>query len=597
MGVNREQWEAVCRARALVAEGKSLSLAADLLGVRVSALKRWLAAAEAPGDEGRRGRLPAIELTLAEANRLRFLRLCKDNSLPLAVEAFLGDEVCRPETAAALEAYFQRAREERRRVYFPKSLQRLTMPTDEEKAMFRQRKHSQDFELVVRRGLTWVDDEGRERPMEAMTLLESDDMSLNQPYRWVNPNGGGEVVSRQALISIDVFSHYWVGASLVGRPRDAYQAEDVADHFLQVVRSWGLPTAWRLERGTWESNFVDGIRLEDGSYWGGLNSCKDENGLFAVMHTWKSRGKGTVENGFNYVQSLLSHSAMDIGRRRGEYDFAARQLRRAQHGQADALAQFWSIDEASDGLMAALAKDNATGKVRRAHGNLTVRADELFPPRVVVPCPAGELWRFLPCKVVRTVQKGAVTVKLPNWPRAFEFRLNHERSPFFIPQGFKVFVAFHPGRAHEGAHVFCALRQGDPANRNGWSLGQFLTVAPLVVEAPQFSLSRRGQYNDQQKEHNAAMRTEFRQVVPAGAHPGLRTSSARDGLGAALHVQAGEARGGAGEVCLEALPTPRAVDPARELAARNAREVPAARPRRRDLEALKRRADESLFGE
>lgn len=261
MSLSRTQWEIVSLARAMLRAGDTMRSICIRIGVNATTLKRWIDASittEIP-QERRSGRRPAIDLTITERNRLIFWRLCKDNSLPSAVREFLRDPACRPETAEALEYYIRKAEDSRKRVHFPPALNRLTMPTNEEQALFRKRKNAQNYELVVPRGLTWVDEDGKEKPLLANTLWESDDMSLNQPFRWINSNTGTEEISRQALISIDVYSHYWLGISLVGRPRDAYQAEDISDHFLQLVQSHGLPRAWRLERGSWESNFINGI--------------------------------------------------------------------------------------------------------------------------------------------------------------------------------------------------------------------------------------------------------------------------------------------------------------------------------------------------
>lgn len=298
--------------------------------------------------------------------------------------------------------------------------------------------------------------------------------------------------------------------------------------------------------------------------------------MIAILHTWKSRGKGTIEGAFNSLQRWLSHTSTDIGRVCGEYDHATRQLRRAQHGQADALEQFWSIEECAAAVETAMQADNALGKVRRAHGNLTVRADDLYPPQSIVPMPPSEIWRFLPVKEIRTVSKGSVMVKCPHWVKAFIFQLNHSAAPFFVPNGHKVFVVFHPGRPDAGAYIFNALPLHAPGNREGWKFGQLLTIAPLITDAPQFSLMSNSDVRAQ-KDHNGAMRSAYRQIVKPGEHPGLKTSTARDGLGNALHVQAGCIRETAEETS-DALPM--SADPARILRDRKAfREVAAPLPR------------------
>lgn len=584
-GVEKSQKLAL--AKSYMAQGDAKRTAATKAGLSLSTLNKWLDddgnGAQAPAQ----GRKAVIEMSVEEVNRLRYWRLTKDGSLPLAVRALVADPVCRPETRATLEGILTRYSDRRQRCEFPPSLRRLAHITPEEMAQFRSKKRVQDYELVISRGLTFIDVDGQECPLVPNSLWESDDMSLNQPFRWTEPTTGKEFVGRQTLCTIDVYSHLWLAGQPIGRDRDAYRVEDIADHMEMLVEEKGLPYCWRLERGSWESNFVHGIELENGRRWGGVDE------LFHVIHTWKSRAKGTIEGGFRFVQAIMSHQSMDIGRVRGEYDFAARELRRAQHGQADALERFWTIDEAANGLAAAMEQDNATLKNRRAHlvgsGGLLVRANDLYKPEIVRPLPASERWRFCPVKRIATIQKGKVVIRDKYYTKPFEFVVNDGSWNGLLENGTPVLIAFHPGRPHEGCHVFNFLPRGDVRNRQRWHFGALITVALPLVESPQFTLS--GTFSEQQKTANAAMRREYRGIVPAGQHPGLKTSTARDNLGNMLHIQTGQsapraetARGFASNV---QFPGVAAEPPA------------AAKPRRTrklDAEALRAAAEEKLFG-
>lgn len=569
-----DQAHKLALAQAYIAGGDSVKFAALKVGVSHSTLKAWLEKSQMSPAPERRGRPAAIVLTLDEVNRLRYWHLCRDLSLPLAVKSFMADPVCREETRVVLDKLFQKATDRRRPVAFPPSLRKLAHVTAEEIAHFRAKKEVQNYELVISRGLTFIDVDGRERPLLPNSLWESDDMSLNQPFRWTDARTGKEIVGRQTLCTIDVYSHLWLGAHPIGRDRDAYRAEDIAEHMEQLIAAKGLPYCWRLERGTWEGNFIHGIKLPDGRRWGGVDE------LFHVIHTWKSRGKGTIEGGFRYLQALLSHSSLDIGRNRGEYDFAARELRRAQDGQADALARFWTIEEAADALAAAMAEDNAALKERRAHGPLMVRADDLYKPEIIRPIPQHERWRLCGVKKQATVRNGKIVIRDKHYPYPFEFVVNDGSFPGYLADGTPVLAAFHPGRPYEGCHVFNGLERSDPRNRDNRSFGELITVAMPMVEAPQFSLA--GTYSDQQRISNAAVRSEFREIVPKGSHPALKTSTSRDHLGNMLHSQTGE--------------TP-AAEPTRnvreyKLAPTRKKELP---KRRRTLEELRKAADNRLF--
>lgn len=568
-------------AKSYLAQGDSKRTAATKTGISLSTLTHWLASeGAAPSLMGKMGRKSSITMTLEEVNRLRYWRLTKDGSLPLAVRELIADPVCREETRATLEAILVKYEDRRQKCEFPPSLRRLAHITGEEMAQFRSKKRTQDYELVISRGLTFIDVDGEERPLLPNSLWESDDMSLNQPFRWVEPTTGKEFVGRQTLCTVDVYSHMWLAGQPIGRDRDAYRVEDIADHMESLISDKGLPYCWRLERGSWESNFIHGIDLGEGKRWGGVDE------LFHVIHTWKSRTKGTIEGGFRFVQAIMSHCSMDIGRVRGEYDFAARELRRAQHGQSDALARFWTIDDAANALAAAMEQDNASLKERRAHlsnsAGLMVRADDLYKSALIRPVRPQDKWRFCPVKKQATIRNGKVTIKDKYYTKPFEFVVNDGSWDGYLANGTPVLIAFHPGRPQEGCWVFNALPRGDVRNRQHKGFGELIVIAMQLVESPQFTLA--GTYSDQQKEANAAMRREFRAIVPAGEHPGLKTSTARDQLGQSLHIKTG------GRPETVPAPAPRPVSSP----------TPAEAPRRRRMinaDALRDAAAKTLFGD
>ena len=487
------------------------------------------------------GRPQKFNLTRDEQLCLRRHSLTR-GSLALAVEWFVKDARCLPGTRAAILATLDTAARERREPRWPQSLRRAGYITAEERATFRGAKAMQNLESCDRRGLTWVDERGETRDLAPGALWESDDMSSNEPFRYTDPESGATQLGRQMLFTLDVFSSAYLGFTPIGRVRDAYRVEDIADHMLALVEAHGLPAAWRLERGVWENTFIDGIELADGTRWGGLDA------LFAVLRTWKSRGKGTIESSFNHLQNLIAHASTSIGRSRGEFEAGTREYLRAQGGNADSAAKFWDIADCADAYVRATEAFNNRPKKRRAHGREMVVPSDLFRAAVRRDCPDSELWRFLPVKRTATVRQGAIEMSVNHYPMPFRFRVNgvtsHQspvtshQSDLYLEHGYSVLVAFHPGKPELGCHVFNA--ETGTRNRDGHRFAAPLLVAPMAEDAPQFSLTRTEQDAfAMRRKAAAAVRTEFRAIMPAG-RAAARVSVARDGRGNAVESRGGD---------------------------------------------------------
>lgn len=516
--------------------GSSLREVSRATGEPIANLSRYLCAYRAGGAEALRpavstGRPQKFALTRDEQLCLRGHSLTR-GSLALAVEWFAKDPRCLPGTRAAILETLDTAARERREPRWPQSLRRAGYVTAEERATFRGAKAMQNLESCDRRGLTWIDEQGATRDLLPGALWESDDMSSNEPFRYTDPESGATQLGRQMLFTLDVFSSAYLGFTPIGRVRDAYRVEDIADHMRALVEAHGLPAAWRLERGVWENQFIDGVELADGSRWGGLDA------LFAVLRTWKSRGKGTIESSFNHLQDLIAHSSTSIGRSRGEFEEGTKHFLRAQGGNAESAAKFWDIAECADAYVRATELFNNRPKKRRAHGrDMVVPADQ-FRDAIRRDCPASELWRFLPVKRQATVRQGALEMSVNHYPMPFRFRVNGAVDGLYLEHGYAVLVAFHPGKPELGCHVFNA--ETGTRNRDGHRFGAHLLTAPLAEDAPQFSLSRTEQDAfAMRRKAAAAVRTEFRAIMPAG-RKATGTSVARDGRGNAVEVNRGE---------------------------------------------------------
>ena len=522
----------------LQAKGLSLNSACAALGLSPASVGRWKQSMQANAGavvDGRPSGRPArFVLNDTEEQALRGWVL-RRGSLLLAIEDFASDPACSLEVADQIRQALDTAARNRKPVVIPPSLRRAGQVSAEEAAFYRGRKTFGQTEVIERRGLTWQDASGRVLPLAPNSIWESDDMSSNEPFRFVGADGQ-ERVGRQSLFSIDVFSARWLGMDAIGRERDAYRVEDIADHMRELVDAWGLPMVWRLERGIWDSQWLHGIELEDGSLWGGLGE------LFSIEHTWKSRGKGTVESSFNLLQDLIAGGSETIGRTRGEFERGTTHYLRAQRGAADSLRRFWSQQEYAEAMAAACDRFNHRPKKRQAHGQAMVVPEELYAGATRRECPPDQAWRFCPVKKLATVRNGAVEVtETVHYRRVFRFRLNGTREGFFAPHGLRVAAAFHPGHPERGCHVFNA--DTSALNREAWSMGEPLVCAEYMPMVHQVNLSDEAGDFSGRKKANAHVRKEFRGIASAGQAM-RRTSTARDGLGSALVMstqrQAGE---------------------------------------------------------
>lgn len=520
----------------LTAAGLTIEEACKAAGIGVATFYKWkargLPAAEAKPATGRPA---ALVLDEAESAALRWHALRKSSGR-LAVQDFLRDGRCRAETAEILLAAMNRADELRRPVSFPLCIRRILSVTPEEKNQFRGKRHTLRSEFVAHRGMNFVDEEGREFPLAPGDLYESDDMSVNQPFRFTDPASGAELLGRQCLLTQDVHALNFLGASPIGRPRDAYRVEDIADHMLAIVQAWGLPLFWRLERGPWENNFIDGLPLEDlgrpGQRWGGLGE------LFHVARAWSPNQKGGIEGSFRHLQRISAHpdNSADIGTYAGEFEHNAKAMMRAKHGREADLKKFWTAEQAAAALAADMERFNGELKQRDVLGG-RFSPEELFAARTEKrDLKAEDAWRFLPVKRRATIRNGAVETTAPHWPRPFFFAVNGVAENLFLATGHQVLIAFHPGHPEQGCAVFNA--DMGPRNRAAWRFGQFLLTAPAQDLAPQIDLSGRGPR--QKTQAIAAMRSEFRAVRAAGQTSAPSLSAVRDGLGDSIHMARGQ---------------------------------------------------------
>jgi hypothetical protein len=516
-------------------------------------IAQWTCDGELKDRRSESGRRAKFEFNAKEINALRDYHLRKD-SLPLAIEDFIKKPECRPETREKIQAEMDRAARERRLPQWPMSVRRAAYVSNDMRAKFRGRKHAQQFEIVERRGLHWIDENGLLIPIIGNSMFESDDMSCNKPFCYSDPGTSAIQVGRQTLCSMNVYSAAWLGVSPVGRERDAYRLEDIADHLLDVVLEHGLPLMWRFERGPWENQVVDGIKLppemrppdwNEKTRWGSLDR------IFRVIHVFNSRAKGLIESSFNLLQALIDHNpdtdGVTIGRKRGEFERATKLYHAATDSKCSAekresaAAHFWKMGAAADGIAAAMDRFNNRPKIRRALGRQAVVPNDLQCTAVKRECPPAEMWRFSPTKKTATVRGGAIETTVPHYPFPFRFRVNGV-TELHLEYGYAVLIAFHPGRPEDGCHVFNAER--GVRNRKGLRFGEFMFVSPMAEDTAQLNLSADEKEFLARKNSNAAVRSEFRAIVATGRR-GRRVSTARDGFGNSTTLRSPDCDAGA----------------------------------------------------
>lgn len=561
------------------AEGVPTRRACAEMGISFPTFYRWQRQVEAAktgflpdmSQKPKRGRKVLFDLTEAETRRLRFWRLVK-GSTPLAVEAAIAEAISGDENpyfvalrvalecdvldeaaararrsvegnakldeakARALRAYWQKFVEARKPVTWPQSIQRACRVSEDEEAAFRGPKALQNRAGAERRGAFIIDEEGQRLPWFAGAIWCSDDMSLNDPFRFYDAAEGRELVGRQALFTTDAFSLHFLGASHIGRDRDSYRAEDIAKHFAALVDEHGLPLIWRIERGRWDNNFIFGTPIP-GEFDDEGNALRF-GGLDAVVKLavkFNSRGK-EIEGCFNLLQSLMDHGfngqTLSIGRHRGEFEAATRAMLRTDRDASD-LAKFWTIEQSADAVLQAMRLFDSRPKQRQTFGNKTFTPAELWASHVKRPCPQNERWRFLPVKVPATISKGVVEIKVRHYPLSFRFRVHgaSRMAGAHFVDGHQVMVAFDPSEAWAGCLLF--NRDRSARNRDGWGFLERLGMADHMADAPQEDLSGAG-YAPGQTRAAAQVRQEFRAIIAGTEFDGRRRSHAQDSFGNAF---------------------------------------------------------------
>lgn len=500
----------------------------------------------------RRGRPASLSLTPGEAALLRSLTLAKSSSVDRLRKTWAIEEFCRlehddirTETRAFLQERLQAWRDNGTRPNWPASVMRACHVTQAEMDLFRGKLRNSSPQ--VRRGNFIVDKYGREIELKPLMVYTSDDVSINEQFRWIDAATGRWMAGRQVLSTIDWGSAAGLANTAIGRPKDAYRAEDIADHMLDVCQSFGLPLAWILEQGSWNGTFIHGIEVEGmATKWGALDPY-----LFAINNVDSSRGKGLIEERFDMMQVAMAvtEGGITMGRWASDFRQVAKLLRRVSYDRRraeqdlafsdEAISKLWTASEAMHALTEAWCRLNAR-PVQRHWSPKPIVPDEALAGAEPRPIPTEHRWRFSPIKRAVTVRGGCVELSVDHYSQPFRFAVSSEM-PTMV-DGYKVLVAFHPGRPEEGAHI--ANRERGPANRHAWGMGEIVFNAPYVPLQPVINLSDRGYGPNLRRKHESAVRTEFRPVREALSKvKDLRHQTLADQAASQLRVEQRDGQG------------------------------------------------------
>ncbi len=552
--VERNQRLAVLGAvRAALAQqvGCSEAAACRLVGVDQSTYSRWRDAHEASGADGlvprrhKAGRKSALEkfgLSPELLDKIRALAL-RTGSKRLAVQLAVADLAGVPEELAA---HVRSGRA------LPPSIMRALQVNEQVGEKLRGQRAYQLNSYDNLRDMTDVIN-GLRVPINPGDWWELDDMSINQPFWFEVPAGAdrlsqrhGVQIGRQGLYCMDVCSGRWLGHQLIGRPRDAYRAEDILRFLRLLMGQYGKPRrGLRLERGIWESTRISGYELSDTDRLEATESdcpevaAPERERLVAglrdlgieVVHVYKPGTKGFIEGGFRRLQEVMASRVdlANIGRTRGEMETATRGLIAVHAGRSHPGNRgFGHIEAVSEAIAWAETFLNAQTKQGRLHQGIP---DERWVASATRAPLAGlsrdDLAVFLPERGEKQISSGHLALQREGVVYPFV-------SPELFAEvgnGYRVLAAFDPSEPTLGCAMWNA--ETSSTNRQGWRLGQFLGWAEFEPAAPQFGVDpeHTAQSLENRRRYHNYHRTAFRAIAAFGLGVDGRESTVRDGRG------------------------------------------------------------------
>lgn len=371
--------------------------------------------------------------------------------------------------------------------------------------------------------------------IDRLRIVESDDGTLNIVACIPWELGGdpcsdafGVRVGRwQLLPAIEAgWSHFVLGYTLVARPRGSYRTEDIRALIQLVAHRYGLPDAFRFERGAWESRTVTEL----------LESLGVE-----LKTVYKPTSKPFIEGFFNKLWTSLSVAPGQVGRFRGEEEEANRMQAAARAGRVDPREHFPMLSDVIRAVDGAIALHNSD-TIHSTYG-------KWVPSRRHEQLSAARPWRrlqpelaylFSPFQREWTVARGTVGGLVPildDYSAPFHFA--HEE--LWRWNGSRVRTFFDP-TAQDCRATIVAI---DSAH--GYRAGDVICEATVTGELPHFCRAAVGWAQDSgersadwRRAALAAVRRDVRSLTPDG-RVASATIEQSDGRGGMVRIEAGDA--------------------------------------------------------
>jgi hypothetical protein len=314
-------------------EGAPIAEACRAFGVNQATYSRWRDAFASGGiDElipgkptGRPDKFPEEVFTFEVRQKLSQIYL-KTESHAATLLIFRNDPLC---PQCLRDWHDEQVRLGKSRHQIPPSLRKMMEQTPAMHDKFRGPRRYELNQFTTFRDMYEILEDGTERLIEPGDWWEMDDMSMNYPFWFPSPWGDSKLahrhhcdIGRQSLCAMDVGSGKWLGVDLIGRPRDAYRAEDILRTCRKLFCEFGLPRrGLRLERGIWKSKRITGYDVDDNATAakeserevGGIAEEEKEKvcgGLrelgIEVRWVHSPKTKGFIETGFNFFQRIMS---------------------------------------------------------------------------------------------------------------------------------------------------------------------------------------------------------------------------------------------------------------------------------------------------
>lgn len=460
--------------------------------------------------------------------------------------------------------------------------------------------------------------DGRRARMLAGHRVVMDDMSVNQPF-YAELREDGRVVetilSRQGLYAMDEATWRWLGVELIARPREAYRAEDILRFVHRLMSEHGKFDVLVLEQGIWRARSIAGFKpaaspsssssssssslvpdaIEDDFLQRPDMDPEEQANLAAglegigvrIEYVTSARGK-TIEGAFNHLQPVLATFTRDfqnIGAHAGEFERAAKQLRRVRAGSHHPETLCFAPQmELRDRIVQAMQWINEQPRAcARGLSSDAAWADDM-QLRTLPRLADYEAAVFLPETRARELRGGGIHFDASLTGYKFSFR-NGELFAA-LGDGYKLLVKFDPSNPAGGAAILNNEAPSNPRNWNRARPGQFLGWAEFelcgpreeVNELPAGHVAVADYYGlgnavstdigDQElRRQKRAFRSEAA-VLSRPGQPTIKTSTARDGRGNAVEV--GRGKSAEGREPLSPIPSTRSAtarQPARRLAA------------------------------